>query len=75
MSYIDVRFHFDAEVENDYTHYGVVSVERTGTDIPDEAMLDIGETLGQSDCWNTAGAAATLDAMTTEGRKTIKEYW
>ena len=74
-NYIDVRFHFDAERDGDYTHYELTSVERTGTDIPDEAMLGIGEALGQSDRWNTGGPGAVLDAMTSSGSKNVGDYW
>lgn len=76
MAYIDVRFHFDEITEPDFTHYDLVSVQRTGTDIPAEAMLGIGETLGQSDRWNTGGPGATLDAMTDDDTEPceIKDY-
>ncbi|AGM12687.1 hypothetical protein PBI_BREEZONA_78 [Mycobacterium phage Breezona] len=75
-SYIDVRFHFSAEEEDGYTHYDLVSAERIGTDIPDDAMLGIGEMLGQSDHWNVGGVGATLDAMTDGGGpKALRSYW
>ncbi|ATG86488.1 hypothetical protein J4T96_gp077 [Mycobacterium phage Finemlucis] len=77
MAYIDVRFHFSTEEEDGYTHYDLVSAERIGTDIPDDAMTDIGEALGQSDHWNVGGVGATLDAMVDSdgGRKIVRSYW
>lgn len=77
MPHIDVRFHFDTELEPGYVHYGLASVERLGSDIPDDAMQDIAETLAQSDHWNVGGVGATLDAMTdVDGeRKTVRDYW
>ncbi|QRY55213.1 hypothetical protein JVX95_31265 [Mycolicibacterium septicum] len=74
--YIDVRFHFQAEHDDGYTHYELVSAERVGTDIPDDAMTGIGETLAQSDRWNVGGVGATLDAMTSGGKpKALRNYW
>lgn len=78
MAHIDVRFHFDVEHEDDgYTHYDLVSAERIGADIPEDAMLGIGECLAQSDHWNVGGTLATLDAMVDSegGRKTVRNYW
>lgn len=75
MRTIDVRFTFDTEEENGYTHYNLRSVERIETDIPEDAMVVIGETLAQSDHWNVGGVGATLDAMTSEGPKVLREYW
>lgn len=62
-SYIDVRFRFDKIEEVDYTDYDLKSVERIGTNIPQDEFLGIGETLGQSDRWHISGVNATLDAM------------
>ena len=69
MSYIDVRFHFDEEAEDGYTHYELRSVQRIATDIPVDEMIGIGETLGQSDRWRVDGVNATLDAMVDDDAK------
>jgi hypothetical protein len=76
MSYIDIRFHFDEIAEPDFTYYDLKSAQRIDTDIPPEAMLSIGETLGQSDRWNTGGPGVTLDAMTDNnpGPHEIEDY-
>ena len=77
MPYIDVRYHFVTEEEEDYTHYELVSIERTGTDIPAEAMENLGDVLAQSDRYVVGGANAAMDALTSSkpGPKMIKEYW
>lgn len=68
-SYIDVRFHFDKIEEeplgdgDGYDYYDLKSVERIGSNIPQDEFLGIGETLGQSDRWHVDGVNATLDAM------------
>lgn len=73
--HIDVRFHFDEIAEDGYTHYDLVSVQRIGTDIPQDEMLGIGETLGQSDHWHVGGVNATLDAMVdSDEPKLVKDY-
>lgn len=77
MAYIDVRFHFDEIREPDFTYYDLKSVQHIGTDIPPEAMLGIGEALGQSDRWNVGGVGATLSAMTDGDTEPceIKDYY
>jgi hypothetical protein len=77
MPYIDVRFHFDEITEGDSTYYNLKYVQHMATDIPEDSMLDIAETLGQGDHWNVGGVGATLDAMTdpTCGRKDVRDYW
>ena len=74
--YIDVRFHFDITDEEGYTDYELAAVERVRTNIPQGDMLQIGETLGQSDHWHVDGVNATLDAMVDKynERKKVSGY-
>lgn len=75
-SYIDVRFHFDKVEEDDYDDYDLKSVERIGSNIPQDEFDGIGETLGQSDRWHVGGVNATLEAMTgSKGPHEIKSYY
>lgn len=48
--YIDLRFHFDADIEEEYTHYSMSRITRISNDeIPRDSIISIQEGLAQSD--------------------------
>lgn len=65
-AYIDLRFYFNEETEDDDTYYEISSVTRSDTNISDEAISGITETLAQSDVYHIDVAAAILEAMEGE---------
>jgi hypothetical protein len=52
MKYIDIRFEFDEEHEDDYTFYELARIHRLQTDMDDEDITRMTEMLAQSDKWH-----------------------
>lgn len=74
MPYIDLRIHVDVEHDefDEAPYHRIVGVERTGTDVDDNGIIGIQETLAQTD-WGQidfpAGVNEALDGTKVDLRR------